>query len=202
MSGVPPLADRGAMTSSLLSWAPIRGTALTAVALTATVGLVAGVPAGAPLGWGADRGSALGEADGRIGDREVTAFDTDVAGVARLDPQLRAALQDATRAAADDGVELLVNSGWRSRAYQQHLLDDAVSEYGSYAEARHWVNTPEESTHVTGDAVDVGRPDGADWLDEHGASWGLCRVYANEAWHFELLTSPGGRCPALQGSAH
>ena len=26
----------------------------------------------------------------------------------------------------------------------------------------------------------------AAWLSEHGAAYGLCRIYANEPWHYEL----------------
>jgi zinc D-Ala-D-Ala carboxypeptidase len=158
---------------------------------TGTAGAVPGQP----------HQDVIGQQDGRIGGAEVTAFDTDLPAIAKLDPRLRAALQRATRAAGQDGEELRVNSGWRSPAYQQYLLDQAVAQYGSYDAARQWVNTPEESTHVTGDAVDVGPPEAAHWLDQHGARWGLCRVYANEAWHFELRTTPGGDCPALVEAA-
>ena len=37
---------------------------------------------------------------------------------------------------------VLVNSGWRSPEYQDQLLRDAVSKYGSEAEAARWVATP------------------------------------------------------------
>jgi D-alanyl-D-alanine carboxypeptidase len=122
---------------------------------------------------------------------------TDRRTVSRLDHDLLAALQDAARDAQDDGVALVVTSGWRSRAHQRRLFVQAVGRYGSEAEARRYVATPATSAHVTGDAVDVGPTDGAYWLDRHGADYGLCQVFANEIWHFELATSPGGRCPAM-----
>jgi zinc D-Ala-D-Ala carboxypeptidase len=185
---------------SLKPLTAIRTTALTGVLLaTVLAALVVGARGAPTFGFGGDDG--FGPADGRIGDQTVTALDTWVPGVARLDPDLRHALQQATRAADHQGELLRVNSGWRSAAYQQHLLDQAVDQYGSYAAARRWVNTPEASTHVTGHAVDIGPAEGAWWLEQHGAKWGLCRVYANEPWHFELLTSPGGTCPALRTSA-
>ena len=56
--------------------------------------------------------------------------------------------------------------------------------------------TPDESAHVTGDAVDVGPTDAMYWLARHGSDHGLCQTYANEIWHFELAVEPGGRCPA------
>lgn len=128
---------------------------------------------------------ALGAADGAVPDG-TTAFADDVPGVANLDPALLAALRRATEDAADDGVTLRVNSGWRSPAYQEQLLRDAVAEHGSEEEAARWVATAETSAHVSGDAVDVGPSEAAAWLAEHGAGHGLCQVYDNEPWHFEL----------------
>ena len=37
----------------------------------------------------------------------------------------------------------------------------------------------------------------ADWLSRHGSAYGLCQVFANEIWHYELATTPGGRCPEM-----
>ncbi|MFI8632937.1 M15 family metallopeptidase [Microbacterium sp. NPDC077663] len=116
----------------------------------------------------------------------TTAFDDDVPAIARLDPALRRALQDASSRAAADGLTVRINSGWRSPEMQERLLRDAIDTYGSREEASRWVATPETSAHVSGDAVDVGPWDAADWLDRHGAAFGLCRIYVNEPWHFEL----------------
>jgi zinc D-Ala-D-Ala carboxypeptidase len=153
---------------------------------------------GAPGERGAlPEGGALGEADGAVPDG-TTVFDDDVPGVANLDPDLLDALRQAATDAADDGVEFLVDSGWRSRAYQEQLLQDAVSKYGSEEEAARWVATPDTSPHVSGDAVDIGPSDAAAWLSEHGAEYGLCQIYANEPWHYELrpeATDQG--CPAM-----
>jgi hypothetical protein len=65
------------------------------------------------------------------------------------------------------------------------LLRDAVEKYGSEEEAARWVATPFNSPHVAGQAVDLGRPARA-WLAEHGAKYGLCQIFANEPWHYEL----------------
>lgn len=129
-------------------------------------------------------------------DRDLTPFDTGHPAIGRLDETLLEAVQDAARGARDDGIELLVTSGWRSREHQQRLLEEGIEKYGSRAKAREFVNTPQKSTHVTGKAVDIGPTDAADWLIRNGSAYGLCQVYANEMWHFELLTSPGGTCPA------
>jgi zinc D-Ala-D-Ala carboxypeptidase len=128
---------------------------------------------------------ALGEADGAVPDG-TTVFGDEIPGVANLDPDLLGALRQAATDAADDGVEFFVDSGWRSPEYQEQLLREAVSEYGSEAEAARWVATPETSAHVSGDAVDVGPDDAAAWLSEHGAEYGLCQIYGNEPWHYEL----------------
>ncbi|RSM50659.1 peptidase M15 [Amycolatopsis balhimycina DSM 5908] len=129
--------------------------------------------------------AGLGKTHGAV-PAGVTVFDDDVPAVTRLDPALLSALRRAATAAADGGVELCVNSGWRSPEYQSRLLREAVAKYGSAAAAARWVATPETSIHVAGKAVDIGPPASASWLSEHGADYGLCRVYRNEPWHFEL----------------
>jgi hypothetical protein len=140
------------------------------------------VPGGATV---SEHGAALGEADGAVPDG-TTVFDDEVPGVAKLDSALLGALRQAATDAADDGVKFFVDSGWRSPAYQEQLLHEAVSEYGSEEEAARWVATPSTSAHVAGDAVDIGPSDAAAWLSEHGATFGLCQIYGNEPWHYEL----------------
>jgi D-alanyl-D-alanine carboxypeptidase len=129
--------------------------------------------------------TALGETDGAVPEG-VRAFDDDIPAVAKLDPRLLRALRQAAMDAADDGIEIVVNSGWRSREYQKQLLRQAVSKYGSEKAAARWVATPDRSSHVSGDAVDIGPSRATAWLSKHGAEYGLCRVYRNEPWHYEL----------------
>jgi hypothetical protein len=116
----------------------------------------------------------------------ATVFDDTDPAVANLDQALLGALRDAASDAAGDKVAFHVNSGWRSAEHQEQLLRDAISEYGSEAEAARWVATPEKSAHVSGDAVDIGPSEAAKWLSEHGADYGLCQTYVNEPWHYEL----------------
>jgi zinc D-Ala-D-Ala carboxypeptidase len=127
----------------------------------------------------------LGVADGSV-PKGTTVFADEIPGVANLDPALLAALRKAAADAAEDGVEFYVNSGWRSPEYQNQLRRDAVARYGSEEEAARWVATPETSPHVKGEAVDVGHADAKAWLSEHGADYGLCQIYRNEPWHYEL----------------
>ena len=140
---------------------------------------------------------AVTDEDGVLPDG-VTVFDGSYPGITRLDPGLLDALRRSTRAAAEDGVAIFVNSGWRSRAYQDQLLRDAVAQYGSVDEAARWVATADTSPHVTGEAVDVGPTQASAWLSKHGARYGLCQIYRNEPWHFELRPQAvDGRCPRL-----
>lgn len=136
----------------------------------------------------------LGEVDGVLTEG-ASPFAT-TPGVANLDADLLRALRAAATDAAEEGVTLVVNSGWRSPEHQEQLLRDAVREHGSHEEAARWVAPADRSAHVSGDAVDVGPARAATWLAERGAAYGLCRTYENEPWHFELRPSAvGGRCP-------
>ncbi|NLP82821.1 M15 family metallopeptidase [Microbacterium sp. CFH 90308] len=132
----------------------------------------------------------------------VTLHDSDVPAIARLDPALLTALRQAEADAVADGIPSFhVTSGWRSPGYQQWLLEDAVERYGDHDIASQYVATPDKSQHVTGDAVDIVPLDAQLWLIEHGARYGLCQTYANERWHFELATPPGGVCPDMKPDA-
>jgi LAS superfamily LD-carboxypeptidase LdcB len=133
-------------------------------------------------------------ADGIVPDG-VTVFDKNVPAVTKLDPALLGALR---RASSGSGITFYVNSGWRSRAYQEQLLQKAIAKYGSRAEAARWVATPDSSAHVSGDAVDLGHSDATSWLSQHGAAYGLCQTYANEVWHYELRPQAAtSGCPAM-----
>jgi hypothetical protein len=139
------------------------------------------------------------EADGSLPDG-ATVFDDQYPGVANLDPDLLQALREAATDAADDGVRFYVNSGWRSPEYQNQLLREAVTKYGSEEEAARWVATADKSPHVSGHAVDIGRSNATAWLSKHGAAYGLCQIYRNEPWHYELRHNAVDRgCPRMYG---
>jgi zinc D-Ala-D-Ala carboxypeptidase len=128
-----------------------------------------------------------GQHRGPLGDPDdVVPTPRRIRGGGKLDPALVGALRQAAADAVYDGVELYVKSGWRSPEYQQQLFNEAISTYGSEAEAARWVATPDTSPHVSGDAVDVGPSTATAWLSEHGAEYGLCQIYGNEPWHYEL----------------
>ncbi|GAB3297285.1 peptidase M15 [Epidermidibacterium keratini] len=132
----------------------------------------------------------------------VTVFDDRYPAITKLDSSLLDALRESASEGADHGVEFVVNSGWRSPEFQQQLFDEAVATYGSAAQASQWVAPPTSSAHVTGDAVDIGGHDAQAWLSEYGPAYGLCQIYDNEPWHFELRPDAADTgCPATYADA-
>ena len=100
------------------------------------------------------------------------------------------------RRGAEDGVDVQITSAWRTKGFQQRLFDDGVRTYGS-VEAAQFVASPDASHHVVGKAVDVGPAEADNWMIGNGSRFGLCQIYANEIWHFELVVDATGRCPPL-----
>ncbi|MET0455587.1 MAG: M15 family metallopeptidase [Mycobacterium sp.] len=213
----------GPVVAALLTCVALTGCHSTGSVGTGSVGAPTVIPgdAVAPLGIGpaataatfatspADTDDELtigpGAVDtvgGSIPDGQtVSAFDVANPIVGLLDPLLLKAIQDATQAAAADGVDVRLTSGWRSKGFQQRLFDDAVTTYGSVDVARQFVASPEVSNHVLGRAVDVGPTAADEWLMRNGARFGLCQIYANEIWHFELAVDGQGVCPPLRPNA-
>lgn len=198
-----PVRDSGPIRSTVLAVAFVIGAALIGVAVSKIFvpygEAGAGVPEVPVTGVSSDRhrGGDRPDDEGHVRDG-VTVFNDGVPGVTNLDPALLTALRSAARDAAGDGVEFYLNSGWRSVRYQDQLLRDAIEKYGSVEEASRWVAAPDKSAHVSGDAVDLGPSAATDWLSEHGAGYGLCQIYQNEPWHFELRPEAADRgCPAM-----
>ncbi|BBH18461.1 hypothetical protein Back2_27480 [Nocardioides baekrokdamisoli] len=126
----------------------------------------------------------LSAADGVI-PGTVSIFNETYAGITHLKPDMLASLRKAAKAAGDEGIEIDVTSGWRSKAYQQKLFNQGIKEYGSEQAAAQWVARPGTSIHEAGDAVDVSGSGAQAWLVQNGRLYGLCQMYANEPWHFE-----------------
>ena len=137
----------------------------------------------------------LGVADGDLPDG-VSVFSDEYPAVVNLDTALLSAIRAAATDAARDAITFVVNSGWRSPAYQEQLLVEAIQKYGSRKKAAQWVATPDTSAHVAGDAIDIGPTAADSWLSEHGAQYGICQTYVNEPWHYELRPRAVDRgCP-------
>lgn len=121
-----------------------------------------------------------------------------------IDKQLMYRFKAAQAAAKKDGQSIYIASGFRSLTRQKYLFAQAVRKYGSEAKASRWVSPPTLSHHPWGVAIDVNYPDapvGAGWLEIHGSSFGLCRVFKNEWWHFEPIIAPGWKCPPMVADA-
>ena len=139
-----------------------------------------------------------------LGDGPLSESRTATDEVTQLHPLLSARFAVAKSFARADGVTLTLTSGFRSLERQRMLFDREVVIRGSETEAAKWVLPPQFSHHPQGLAIDVNYPGdklGAYWLERHGSRFGLCRVYANEWWHFEGVIAPGQRCPAMAPNA-
>jgi D-alanyl-D-alanine dipeptidase len=133
-----------------------------------------------------------------LGDGPLAEITDANGAAAELHPLLLTRFSVAQSFARADGVELLLTSGFRSLSRQQMLFDREVVIRGSETEAAKWVLPPKFSNHPRGLAIDVNYPDGREealWLERNGSRFGLCRVYANEWWHFEGVIAPGQACP-------
>ena len=178
-----------------------QGTAVAPLQIGPAAVVGSGVPPadGATLSIGT---AAVDTTSGSIPDGQtVSPFDVANPIVRLVDPLLVTAIQDAAQAATADGIEIRLTSGWRSRGFQQRLFDDAVTTYGSIDAARQFVASPQASNHVLGKAVDVGPVAADEWLIRNGPRFGLCQIYANEIWHFELAADAQGLCPPLRPNA-
>ena len=103
-------------------------------------------------------------------------------------PAVATAFDRMDAAARRDGVDLVVNSGFRSDAEQAVLF------------RRHpdpkWVAPPGRSRHRNATELDLGGSGGAwTWLSAHAHDFGFVQRYSWEPWHYGYL--PG--CGGLQG---
>jgi LAS superfamily LD-carboxypeptidase LdcB len=145
-------------------------------------------------------GCVVGE-DQPLGETEI------IEGSVRpneIHPQVLARFLSAQAAAKEEGIEMVIDSGYRTTQTQEYLFNRAIKEHKTAEEAIKWVLPAELSRHPWGLALDVNlhhEKSGASWLEANGATFGLCRVYVNEWWHFEPLIAPGGICPPLKPDA-
>ena len=139
-----------------------------------------------------------------LGDGPLVESTTADGVVSEIHPLLLTRFKAAAAFAKADGVKLFITSGFRTLERQAFLFNREVEIRGSESEAAKWVLPPQYSHHPRGLAIDVNYPGdklGALWLENNGARFGLCRVYANEWWHFEAVITPGKVCPPLAPNA-
>lgn len=134
----------------------------------------------------------------------ATALSVPLNPVNQLNQFLEVRFLAAQAAAKEEGVRLEITSGFRSFDRQAWLFKAAVKKYGSEEAASHWVLPPASSHHPLGLAIDVNYPNdliSTLWLEKNGFTYGLCRAYVNEWWHFEALSAPGQPCPPMIADA-
>jgi hypothetical protein len=139
-----------------------------------------------------------------LGSTSLSQILGDGGEVVQIHPLLQERFNAAHSAALLEGVQLEITSGFRSKQRQGELFVREVKIRGSESEAAKWVLPPAYSHHPLGLAIDVNYPGdrpGALWLEKNGSRFGLCRVYANEWWHFEGVIAPGQTCPPMAANA-
>ncbi len=98
----------------------------------------------------------------------------------------RAFLAMAT-AAAQDGIDLWIRSGFRSHDEQRMFYQAWREGWGNRA-AR-----PGHSNHQSGRALDLylGEPGVFAWLEANARRFGFKRTVRGEPWHWEFVKRPG-----------
>jgi LAS superfamily LD-carboxypeptidase LdcB len=101
------------------------------------------------------------------------------------------AFLDMQAAAADDGIELRVESGFRTAEEQRELFLAWRKGHGNKA-AR-----PGQSNHQSGRALDisVATPGTLEWLQANAATFRFKRTVKGEPWHWEYVDVPVARDP-------
>ena len=108
-----------------------------------------------------------------------------------------AAWKSLVKTAKAQDVTLCLNDGKRSAAQQTKLFTDYVKQFGE-AMAKFYVLPPDKSAHVAGYAIDVQPANAYTWLQGTKGKYGFCRIYTNEAWHFEYAVAYEKQgCPKL-----
>jgi hypothetical protein len=122
----------------------------------------------------------------------------------KLNPELRNRFHALQVLAKSTGIDLRITSGFRTVAEQEKLFQAEVLSKGSETAAARFVLPPRLSRHTKGMAIDIASTEGGramSWAEKFGYRVGLCRVYANERWHFEAITAPGQPCPLMRSNA-
>jgi hypothetical protein len=128
--------------------------------------------------------AALGYRDGRR--QEISVVDLDTAAVEIRTAEAFLAMREA---AAENGIDLWVLSGFRTREAQARLYRAWKKGRGNKA-AR-----PGRSNHQSGRALDliVAEAGTGEWLALHAQRFGFKRTVPSEPWHWEFVEAPRAR---------
>jgi Transglycosylase SLT domain/D-alanyl-D-alanine carboxypeptidase/Putative Flp pilus-assembly TadE/G-like len=97
-------------------------------------------------------------------------------------PDVAAAYDQMTAAAAADGITLIVVSGFRSDAEQAEL-------FAAHPDPK-WVAPPGTSLHRCATELDLGPESAYGWLASNATRFGFVQRYSWEAWHFGFGQPP------------
>ncbi len=96
------------------------------------------------------------------------------------------------------GIDIQITSGWRSRGFQQRLFDDARR----HLRQRRGGGTVRRVARRVQTRRGQGRGHrprrGRQVAHRQRSQFGLCQIYANELWHFELGGRQPGPLPAAE----
>lgn len=93
-------------------------------------------------------------------------------------PDVALAFDRMAAAARDDGIFLIISSGYRSDSEQARLFARHPDP--------HWVAPPGKSLHRYGTELDLGPPAAYGWLAANASRFHFVRRYSWEPWHYEL----------------
>ncbi len=97
-------------------------------------------------------------------------------------PDVATAFDRLATAAASDGVDLMVVSGFRSDAEQAAL-------FAAHPDPR-WVAPPGQSLHRCATELDLGPESAYAWLAANASRFGFVQRYSWEAWHYGFGVGP------------
>ena len=132
--------------------------------------------------------------------RELVLADTGADGREfQLTPAAAHAWQAMQRAAAVDGVGLVLESAYRSVARQVEILQAKLAAGQQLAEVLRLVAPPGCSEHHTGCAVDIGTPGSAALEEEFETTTAFAWLQSNASRHGYRMSFPRGNA---QGYGH
>lgn len=108
----------------------------------------------------------------------------------RLIPETAASWQQMLTAARDDGIMLLIVSGYRSFEYQASLIRKKINAGQSLSEILQVNAAPGFSEHHTGRAVDVASPGSRPLTEEFESSEAFAWLRVNAAQYGFSMSYP------------
>ncbi|MCR5213817.1 MAG: D-alanyl-D-alanine carboxypeptidase family protein [Eubacterium sp.] len=130
----------------------------------------------------------------------------------QVDSRIYPALQQMFNDARNQGIDMFVREGYRSREYQQSIMNNRINQYqnmgysydDAYSMAKKYVAIPGTSEHEIGICVDINANNNVStdsevytWLDNNAYKYGFIKRYPenkteitginNEPWHYRYV---------------